>query len=307
LARQRAILAIMSPPDGRQDGSVATGILLILVASLIFAFSDAAAKFVVGSLPPLEIHWIRSLVVLAVTLPVLLWRKGPGVFRTRHPILQTVRGLCIMAASLLFLTGLIYLPVADASAINFIWPVLITVFSVIMLKEKVGIRRALATLAGFIGMLVIIRPGSASFNWAAVFPLGAAVVWSVGSVLTRKMSADDAAETTILWSAIIALAISSLCLPFVYVRPTVAELGFCVLIGIGSAVAHAMVVFAYAKAQASVLAPYSYTQLVWAAGAGLIFFGTLPDGWTVAGAVIITASGIYTAHREHLRRQSAAR
>jgi drug/metabolite transporter (DMT)-like permease len=222
-------------------------------------------------------------------------------------VLQTVRGLSVMGASLLFLTGLIHLPVADASAINFVWPILVTVFSVILLKEQVGVRRALATLAGFIGMLVIMRPGSGAFHWAAVFPLGAAVVWAFGSVLTRMMSADDEAETTIIWSAVISFAAGALAMPFVYIQPTIQELGMCVLIGIGSAVGHAMVIFAFSNAPASSLAPYSYTQLVWAAAAGLLFFGTLPDGWTVAGAAIIAASGIYTAHREHVRRQAASR
>lgn len=295
----------MASPPTREDASPASAILFVLAASLIFAISDAGAKLVVGRLPPLEIHWIRSIVVLVLTLPVFLWRKGPRVFRTRHPVLQATRGAAIMGASLLFLSGLIHLPVADASAINFVWPLLVTVFSVILLKEKVGVRRALATIAGFVGMLVIIRPGSGAFHWAAVFPLGAAVVWAFGSVLTRMMSADDAAETTIIWSAFVALAIGTVCMPFVYVRPTLAELGIVVLIGIGSAIAHAMVVFAYARAQASALAPYSYTQLVWAALAGFLFFGTLPDAWTITGAAIITASGIYTVHRERVRRREA--
>jgi drug/metabolite transporter (DMT)-like permease len=291
----------------REDGNVAMAIALILAASLIFAISDAAAKFVVGRLPALEVHWLRSVVVLVLTLPVLLRRKGLAVFRTRHPILQAVRGSCVMGASLLFLSGLIHLPVADATAINFVWPILITVFSILLLKEKVGVRRAIATLAGFIGMLVIMRPGSGAFHWAAVFPLGAAVVWALGSVLTRMMSADDAAETTIIWSAVISFAAGALAMPFVYVQPTLAEFGICVLIGIGSAIGHAMVIFAFSNAPASVLAPYSYIQLIWAACAGFLFFDTLPDSWTVTGAAIIAASGIYTAHREHVRRQAAIR
>jgi drug/metabolite transporter (DMT)-like permease len=293
----------MVPPSA-QGGAVSTSaILLILAASLVFAVSDVAAKLVVGRLPPVEIHCLRSLVVVIVTLPVVLYRKGPRVFRSRHPVLQLMRGVAIMGASLLFLSGLFHLPVADASAINFIWPVLVTVFSIVLLKEKVGIRRALATLAGFAGMLVIIRPGSGAFQWAAVFPLGAAVVWAFGSVLTRKISADEDAETTIIWSALIALIIGTLLLPFVYVRPTAHELMICAFVGLGSAIGHAMVVYAFTRAEASALAPYSYTQLVWAVGAGFAAFGTLPDVWTITGAAIITASGVYTVHRERVRRR----
>jgi drug/metabolite transporter (DMT)-like permease len=296
---------MFSAPSQESDGR-AGAILLVLAAAFVFAASDVAAKLVVGRLPPLEVLWLRSLIVLALTLPVLLWRRGLAVIGTRHPFLQLVRGCCVTVASLLFLMGLMYLPVADASAINFIWPVLVTVFSVILLGEKVGLRRFLATLAGFAGMLIIMRPGSGSFHPAAVFPLGAAVAWAFGSVLTRMMSADDRAETTILWSAVVAFAIGALAMPFVFVMPTPAEFGLCILIGLGSAIAHAMIVFAFSKAPASALAPYSYTQLIWAAAAGWLVFGSLPDGWTIVGAAVIAASGVYTAHRERVRMKSAA-
>lgn len=295
----------MSPPDQREVESAIGPILLVLAASFIFAISDAAAKFVVGRLPPLEIHWLRSTVVVLVSLPVVLWRKGPAIFRTRHPALQAVRGFATVSASLFFLTGLFYLPLADASAINFIWPLLVTVFSIVLLGERVGVRRALATLAGFIGMLVIIRPGSSAFHPAAVFPLMAAVSWAFASVITRKLSADEAAETTIVWSALIAFAVGLASMPFVFIMPTPREFGICVLIGLASSVAHAMVIVAYSRATASSLAPYSYSQLVWAAAAGVLFFGTLPDGWVITGAAIIAASGIYTVHRERVRHHEA--
>jgi uncharacterized membrane protein len=174
--RNRHGLRMLSPLPQDGEGRP-TAILLILAAAFVFALSDTAAKFVVGQLPPLEVHWFRSVVVLVLSGAVILRRSGLGAFRTAHPVLQTVRGLCVMGASLLFLSGLVYLPVADASAINFVWPLLITVFSVVLLKEQVGLRRALATAAGFLGMLVIMRPGSGAFHPAAVFPLGAAVVW----------------------------------------------------------------------------------------------------------------------------------
>jgi drug/metabolite transporter (DMT)-like permease len=289
------------PPEGADSRTAA--ILLILSSAFIFAVSDAAAKLIVGSLPPVEVLWMRSAVVAALSVPVILLRRGPGIIRTAHPVLQIIRGLSVLGASLLFLWGLIDLPVADASAINFIWPVLITVFSIIMLKEKVGVRRALATALGFAGMLIIIRPGSSAFHPAAVFPLGAAVVWSFASVLTRMMSADEAAETTILWSAAVSLVVSTILLPFVFVMPGWREIGIGLFIGIGSATAHAMIVFAFSRAPASALAPFSYTQLIWAAVCGYVLFGTFPDRWVVLGAAFIAASGIYTAHRERIRQR----
>ncbi|MGL4239722.1 MAG: EamA family transporter, partial [Beijerinckiaceae bacterium] len=134
---------LAAEPDGRR-----AAILLILTAAFIFAVSDAAAKLIVGRLPPVEVHWIRSVVVLVLSVGYLAGRRGWGVFRTRHPGLQLLRGASVTVASLLFLSGLIHLPVADASAINFVWPLLVTVFSALMLKEQVGIRRSLATAAG---------------------------------------------------------------------------------------------------------------------------------------------------------------
>jgi drug/metabolite transporter (DMT)-like permease len=296
---------IERPTQGGDGRFVA--MLLILSAAFIFAVSDAAAKLIVGRLPPVEVHWMRSIVVVLVTAPIVVMRSGWGVLRTRQPALQIVRGASVAVASLLFLTGLIYLPVADASAINFVWPVLVTVFSVVMLKEQVGIRRALATAAGFIGMLVIVRPGSGAFHPAAVFPLGAAVVWAFSTVLTRQMSTSERAETTILWSAAISLAVGTAVVPFVFVPPNAFEVAVGVFVGLGSALGHALIVFAFTRASASALAPFTYSQLVWAAVCGYLIFGSLPDGWTIAGAAIIAASGIYTAHRERVRRLAEAK
>ncbi len=284
-----------------------SAILLVLGASFIFALADAAAKFIVGRLPAVEVYWMRSMVVVVVSASVILARHGPRVLRTRHPVLQALRGLCAVAASLLFLTGLIHLPVAEATAINFIWPLLVTIFSVLILKESVGIRRGLATAAGFLGMVLIVRPGSGAFDPAAVYPLGAAVAWALASVLTRLMSSDEQAETTILWSALIALAAATLAMPFVYVAPTPREIGIGAALGLASALGHAMIVFAFTRASASALAPFTYTQLVWAALCGFVVFGSLPDAWVIAGSCVIAASGIYTAHRERVRRQAAAR
>ncbi len=291
----------MNPDPPAGDGSRLIAILLILAASLIFAVSDSVAKLVVGPLPAVELMWIRSIVVMLVTLPAVLWRKGPVVLRAKQPLRQILRGACIFISSIAFLTGLIYLPLADASAINFIWPVLITIFSVIMLGEKVGIRRAGALIAGCIGMLIIIRPGSGAFQPAAVFPLIAAAVWAFASVLTRMMAAAESPETTLIWSAAIALLCSTLILPFVWVTPTWREIGFGVFIGLSSAAAHSMIVFAFDRAPASALAPFSYMQLVWAALCSLLIFDVVPDRWVILGGAIIAASGIYTAHRERVR------
>jgi drug/metabolite transporter (DMT)-like permease len=278
------------------------GIILVLVASLIFAVSDATGKLMVATLPPLEASWIRSVVVALLTLPVVFWRRGFSVLKTAHPFIQIGRAMSVWVSSLVFLTGLSYLPLAETSAINFIWPLLITVLSVVMLKEKVGIRRALATLVGFIGMLIIVRPGSSAFQAAALLPIAAAVLWAFASVLTRFMTSTESAETTIAWSALLMAIASTLTVPFVWVTPTWYEIGLGCIVGLGSATGHAMVIIAFSRTSASALAPYAYLQLVWATICGYVLFGSIPDRWIILGACVIVASGLYTIHRERIRR-----
>ncbi len=293
-----AMNQLAGPPSDNKG----LGIALVLASSLMFSLSDATAKLLVASVSPLEVSWLRSMVVAGLTLPVVMWRKGPGVLRTAHPWLQVTRGLSVLCSSLLFLTGLSYLPLADATAINFIWPILITVLSVFLLGEKVGIRRMIATLLGFFGMIIMIRPGSGAFQLAALLPVGAAILWALSSILTRRMSATEAPETTIIWSALVMLLGTTLALPLLWTTPSLRDIGLGVLIGIGSALGHAMVIIAYGRAKASTLAPFAYVQLVWATLCGYVIFATVPDRWIVTGAAIIVASGLYTIHRERVRK-----
>lgn len=280
-------------------------IALILLTTVIFALSDAVAKLMVASIPPLEVSWIRSVVVMALTLPVVYWRVGTQVFRPQHPFRQVLRGSAVLGSSLMYLTGLSFLPLADTSAINFIWPILITMFSVVFLGEKVGLRRWAATAVGFIGMLLIVRPGSSAFQAAAIWPIGAAVLWAFASVMTRGMTSTDPPETTIFWSSLVMLVGTTVVLPFYWVTPGWYELGLGLFVGIGSAVAHAMIVFAFERASASTLAPFSYLQLVWASVLGYVMFQTIPDRWILAGSALIVISGIYTVHRERVRAREA--
>jgi drug/metabolite transporter (DMT)-like permease len=296
----------MAATDSKAPDDTARSIALVLGATLIFAFSDACAKLILGEIPPIQVNWIRSLVAALLTFAFVFSRKGAKVFATTHPWRQIGRGMAVFISSILFLTGLAYLPLADNSAINYVWPIMITVLSVVFLKEKIGIRRILATLVGFTAMLIMIRPGSDSFQPAAIFPLGAALLWAFGSVMTRGMTSDESPETTIVWSALVALVASSLMVPFVWVSPSLWHVGIGIVIGLGSAIGHAMVIYAFSLTPASTLAPYTYVQLIWAVIFGYLMFSSVPDIWMIVGGVIIAASGIYTAHRERVRRQEAA-
>lgn len=287
--------------DARPAENKPLAIALILITTLIFALSDAVAKLMVARISPIEVSWIRSVVVMVITLPIVYARIGRQVFAPQHPMRQILRGAAVLGSSLLYLTGLTYLPLADASAINFIWPVLITVLSVIFLGEKVGLRRWGATVLGFIGMLIIIRPGSSAFQTAAIYPIGAAVMWAFASLMTRGMTSTDPPETTIFWSALVMLVGTTITLPYFWTTPGWYEIGLGVFVGVGSAVAHALIVFAFERASAATLAPFAYLQLVWATMLGYLMFSTIPDRWILTGSVLIVISGIYTAHRERVR------
>lgn len=291
----------MSENHERPTQSKPLALMLLLATTLLFASGDTIAKLAVGSLPPAQILFVRCVIVAALTVPYVWFRLGTAAFRTDHPKTQIFRGVAILISSYLFVSGLSWLPLADASAINFVWPLLITVFSVLLLKEQVGIRRWAATLVGFCGMMLIIRPGTGAFQVAALFPLGAALSWSLAAVVTRSVSAHDRAETTIVWTSLVMLAGSSLLIPFFWRTPTAQEWLYMGVIGLISILGHSMLVYAYERATASFLAPFSYVQLVWATALGYLVFGSLPDRWIAAGAALIVASGIYTAHRERVR------
>jgi drug/metabolite transporter (DMT)-like permease len=300
-SRRPKALSGMSDHHERPTQSKPLALGLLLATTLLFATGDTIAKLAVGTLPPAQILFVRCVIVVALTVPYVWWRLGDAAFRTDHPKTQAFRGVAILASSFMFINGLSYLPLADASAINFVWPLLITVFSVLILKEQVGVRRWAATIVGFCGMLLIIRPGTGAFQIAALFPLGAALTWSLAAVVTRSVSAHDRAETTLVWTSLIMLAGSALIIPFYWRMPTMQEWVFMGTIGLISILGHSMLVFAYERATASFLAPFSYVQLVWATTLGYLVFGSLPDRWIAAGTALIVASGIYTAHRERIR------
>jgi drug/metabolite transporter (DMT)-like permease len=277
------------------------GILMIVCSTLFLSSSDAMAKYLARSLPVVEVGWIRFLVFALILLPIVL-ASSDNVMRSKRPLLQVSRGLGLLCSSIFFILGLSYLPIAEASATSFIAPVFVTGLSIIFLAEKVGIRRWIATIAGLVGVLIIMRPGTSAFHPAAIFPLLSALGWATALVLTRKITGGDRAITTMAFSAVVGFLIMSVLVPFYWVTPTWQQVALGVGIGVASTAGHWIVVLAFRFADASVLAPFSYVQLVWVALLGYFVFGEVPDAWTFAGAGIIISSGVYTAHRERIRR-----
>jgi drug/metabolite transporter (DMT)-like permease len=278
------------------------GIALVLLSTVFLGCSDATSKFLSSSLPSIEITWIRFLTFALMFAPAMLPGTKFYAMRTQRPGLQLLRGVALLGSSVFFITGLAFLPIAEASATGFVSPLFVTALSIVFLGEKVGLRRWIATAVGLAGVMIILRPGSSAFHPAAFFPIASALCWAAALILTRMMSGREAVITTMAWSALTGTVILSLMVPFVWVTPSWTAIGLGLLIGVASTVGQWIVVLAYRYGDASVLAPFSYVQLLWVGMLGYFLFSELPDVWTVSGAAFIVASGLYIAHRERIRR-----
>ena len=277
------------------------GIALILASTVFLGASDVTAKYLSATLPSIEIAWIRFLVFALIMSPAMVPGSPLYALRSQRPGLQAMRGVALLGSSLFFISGLRFLPIAEASATGFVAPLFVTALSIVFLGETVGVRRWLATAVGLIGVLIILRPGTGAFHPAAFFPIVSALAWACTLIMTRMMSGRDHAITTMTYSSIVGVCILSALVPFVWVAPSWHDILFGIFIGLASTAGQWIVVLAFRYADASVLAPFSYTQLLWVSILGFVIFGEMPDIWTVTGAVFIVGSGLYTAHRERVR------
>jgi drug/metabolite transporter (DMT)-like permease len=278
-------------------------IVLAVSATVLFGSSDTISKYLSGSLPIVEFIWIRYVLFL-ITAACLVRRRS---ILPRNPGLQITRGLCVVGSSILFVYGVRQMTMAQATTISFLSPLLITILSIPLLGETVGPRRWAAVAVGMLGMLVVVRPGLGGFQPAALFGVASAFCWALALIITRKISNSDTPQTTVLWSAGIGTAVLSLILPFQAIWPTPKQLGLSLVLGVLASGGQWVVILAHRIAPASLLAPFFYGQLLWVSVLGFLVFGNLPDIWTIVGAAIIVASGLYTAHRERVRRQERRR
>ncbi|GGH31530.1 DMT transporter permease [Alsobacter metallidurans] len=284
--------------------NVALGIAYIVGSTVFFSAGDIAAKMLTATIPAVEIAWMRYVVLCALVLPAVFWMGGAKRLATTRMQFHILRGLGMVISSLVFMVALAHMPVAEATAINFVSPIFITALSIPLLGEKVGMRRWIAAAVGLTGVIIVVQPGGASFQLAALLPAASAAIWAFTAILTRLMS-DERPEATLAWSGIVGLVTLSMALPFAWVTPTGAEIGYALLMGVGSTVGHWLLVLGYRRAGASLLAPFTYVQLLWASAFGFLVFGALPGASTLLGGAVIAASGLYTAHRERVRARMA--
>lgn len=270
----------------------------MLAAMMCLASSDAVSKALTATLPPIEVAWMRFLVFTPIMLVLVARAGGTSAVRSKKPVLQLLRGLGVVGSAILFITALHFLPMAQATAVFFVSPLLVTALSIPILGETVGLQRWLAVGVGLVGVLIVVRPGTGSFDPALALPLLAAVTWSIALVLTRKMSSADGPLVALTYTALVGLALTSIALPFMWVTPGWKEIGLGLVTGLLYTTVQWLVVLAFRHAEAAVLAPFSYTQLLWSALFGYLIFSNVPDVWTIIGAAIIVGSGFYTVHSE---------
>ncbi|HYZ64261.1 MAG TPA: DMT family transporter [Acetobacteraceae bacterium] len=292
------------PVPPRPAGSAWPAIAQVIAGVLLFSVSDALAKLLRESLPAVEIAWLRYLIFVLFGLALTGRRRFAGLW-PRRPGLQILRGVALVGSAVLFVAGLSYLQIAEASAISFVSPAFITALSVLFLGEQVGIRRWTATLVGLLGVLIVIRPGAGAFQLAALFPLASAACWAVVVIVTRVMGTQDRSETTLFWSAGVGLLLLTALLPLGITEPTPTQMLIGVVLGIAASGGQYLMILAYRRAPASLLAPFSYVQLLSSAALGYLLFGSVPDAPAFLGAAVIVASGLYIVHRERVRAREA--
>lgn len=284
-------------------------ILLVFSAGLLFSFLDSSAKYLgsVGLAPPF-IAWARFAVHVLLALVLLRAWSSPAVFRVRSMPRQLVRGMFLFGSTFFNFLALETLQLAETVSIFFFAPMVITAIAGPLLGEWAGWRRWMAVLVGFVGVVVVTRPGLGVFGLGHVYALCAMFSYCLYVITTRQMSRQETAESMIFYSALAPVILMAPTLP-IYASMPEGWFQWTVLLSMGvlGGIGHWLIIKAYRIATTTALAPYAYLQLVWMVSLGYLFFGDLPDLWTIGGALIIVSSGLYIVHRERqLRLRDAA-
>lgn len=274
----------------------AKGIALLLGALVLFTLMDAAAKDLGARYHPGQVVWARFAVNAAV-LALIFRSRMPQLLQSRRPGVQLIRGLTQLGTVLLFFFSIRYIGLAEAAALTDLNPVLITLGAALFLRERLGVRRIFGIGLAFCGAMIILRPGASVMHPAALLALAAAFSYAAGALLTRVVR-EDSLATSMLWSALVGTALSTLALPFFWQPVAANDLWVFVVVGLLGTAAQGLLIRAFSLAEASALAPFGYAGLILSSLWGFVFFDQLPDRWTVLGALVIVSAGLYVWHRE---------
>lgn len=282
--------------QGTEAGRVRRGIGLCLLAMLVFASQDGITKFLVKDFSVAQLLMVRYWVFVVVTLGFIAWRSDVRVAaRSSLPWLQIIRSLLALGEAALFGWGLRHLGLAESHALFAVFPILTLALAGLLLGEFIGIRHWIAAIVGFAGTLVILRPGLGIFDPAALVPLLAALTFAAYNLLSRRISQTDSFVTNMLYMAVVG-AIASTCFGIpAWLSPSPAEWALLGIYAVAGMIAHLLLIKALEYAPAAVLQPFNYSLLVFATLVGLFVFGEFPDIWTIAGAALVLAGGVFAA------------
>lgn len=298
-------------PEGSASpsgSSTLAGIGFMCLAVMSFALTDATAKWLSSHVNVLMVVWARYVVHFAVSLMVFNPWTVPGLLRTSRPWLQLGRSALLFLTTALNFAALQFLQLDQTVSIMFSTPFFVALFAGPMLGEWVGVRRWIAILVGFAGILLVVRPGAGGIHPAALLSLGAAGTYALYSITTRMLAPSDRSTTTLFYSALVGTLVASAPLPFVWETPrdlavVAAMVGLGVIAGLG----HFVLILAHARAPAATLAPFIYTQILAMVALGWLIFGQVPNLWTIGGACVVISSGIYLLLRERQLQMARAK
>jgi drug/metabolite transporter (DMT)-like permease len=273
------------------------GILLMIAAILLFTAMDATAKGLIARYPAPQVIWVRFAGQLVIVLLLLRHHLGP-VLRTRFPVLHFWRSASQFGATTFFFLSLPHIGLAEATAIADINPVLITLGAALFLGERLGPRRIAGVIVALIGALIVIRPGAGVFTWWAILPLLCALSYATSALLTRKIGAQESVWASMVYAAVFGTVVAGIALPFVWQPVAAGDLWLFALVACLGTGAQLCIIRSFSITEASVVAPFAYLGIVFAAGWGILLYDQWPDLWTVIGALVIVGAGLYVWHRE---------
>lgn len=290
--------------QGRGSSAPGRAILCMLLGVAVLTANDALLKWMTGGYHVGQIMFCRGLFVF-IPLALLIWRGG-GLrsLHTDNPKGHLIRALLVILGTFLFVSGLKHLPLTDAIAIAFAGPLFIAALAPPLLGEYVGWRRWMAVLSGFIGIVIIMRPGGGVFQWAALFPLAASLTGAFRDILTRGMSETETSVALLFYTSLGVVLASMVISPFVWQPVPFADWGWFAVNGFLIGSAHFLMIETFRYGEAALVAPFKYSGAVWAAIFGYFIWGDIPDLGTVMGVTVVVVAGLYILHRERVRRSA---
>ena len=271
---------------------------------MVVPFMDALAKLLSSRYPVLQLVWARFFFHFLLVLPIALWRHGGSVLVAPRPVLQVGRGLCLMGATLFFFAAIRTIPLADAIALVFFDAVIVVILSGLLLHERVPLGRWVAATLGLAGVVLIVQPGFVDFQWASLLALAAALFFALYFLSTRLLSGNTPPLVMLAWQGVGGFVLMSVLVPFVWVPPTLTDLVMMVALGVIGAIGHLLLIRAFEYAEASLLAPFLYTEIIMQVLLGYWLFGDIPNAWAFAGIALIIGVGLHLSLNPKKRKTS---